>query len=254
MSMCALSACRVNMGSDAATSDTLYGIDPDYYLDEALGIVRSSEAMPRDIEFLQTIGLICMAALEIGNASLLHEYLGIYHTVVAEQGLWDERRWPARISDVEKEERRRLFWHMYRLEVHMSMIMGHAVRCPELQAMVHYPSMTDPDASMAHEWLSGWNFVTDLYRALEHLLTRFRIRLFPAIRDQKSRSLSTVFLVDHDLDKSILEPLYVTYRNLPDRFTAAAPMSLDKARNRCGFQAANIICTYQVRTPTSFIP
>ncbi len=38
----------------------------------------------------------------------MHRYLGLYHSLVAIDGLHDERNWPKEIVIVEIEERRRL--------------------------------------------------------------------------------------------------------------------------------------------------
>lgn len=53
---------------------------------------------------------------------------------------------------------------MYRLEVYMAMVMGHAIRCPELQFIVAYSNLVEDDVtenSNEEEWLSGLNLVTD---------------------------------------------------------------------------------------------
>lgn len=64
--------------------------------------------------------------------------------------------------------------------------------------------------------------------------------------------MSTAFIVDYDPRQKILLPLELAFQNLPARFKQALPMSQDVRQNRCGFQAANIIATFQVcYTPSS---
>jgi len=250
MSMCALSAYRIVIGATLTVTEVPKDLSPKFYLDEALEAISRDLADFQDFESLQAIGIVCLAALECGNVSLLHHFLGLYHTALAKQGFCDEARWPRNLSTVEKEERRRLYWHMYRLEVHTSLIIGHVIRCPELQSAVAYPTVSDGDSTEStedSEWLSGWNFITDLYRGLEHLIAYFRFRRMSV--PTEDRGLSTAFLLDYPPQEKILNPLATALHNLPQRFKEARRMSPDIQRNRCGFQTANIVCTYQVHVP-----
>lgn len=248
--MCALSAYRTAHGTNPSPPHFVSQIKPDHYLQKAVSATHFDSTAPRTLAQLQAIAILCVLGLEIGDANLIQRYMGIYHAALAGQYLSDESRWPTGLSSVEIEQRRRLFWHMYRLEVHIAMVMGHAVRCPELQSMVAYPEGEGEDAADEFEWLSGWNFVTDLYRGLEHLLTKVRL-----LRDGKVRQrsvLSTTFLVEYDHEDRILAPLNAMYDALPARFQSAAPMSSDVNKNRCGFQTANIVCTFLVGSLTCF--
>ncbi|KAF2122698.1 hypothetical protein BDV96DRAFT_639266 [Lophiotrema nucula] len=186
--------------------------------------------------------------METLKAPLYHQLMGLYHTLIADQGLADEGRWPSDMLPLEREARRRLFWHMYRLEVHTALIIGHTIRCPEIQIAVEYPSDPVFDLQSTNsdlEWLTGWNFVTDLYRGLEHLLVHFRSRRTNAANAQKMQ-----FVVSHTLtDESraaLLTSLEIIHEALPRRFKEPAEMSGDIDRNRCVYQTANIICTYQL--------
>lgn len=246
--MCALSAYRITSGATFASDRFVEDLNPNIYLDEALAAIPGTFGESLEFEYLQAIGIVCLTARECGNAPLLQQFLGLYHGALAEQGFYDERRWPSAISTIEREERRRLYWHMYRLEVHTSLVLGHAVRCPELQCAIAYPMLPDQDFTELtgdSEWLSGWNFITDIYRGIEHLISYFKSRRVTV--SQENRSLSTAFLLNYDPQEKILRPLAMTLHNLPIRFKRAREISRDVRRNRCGFQTANIICTYQVR-------
>lgn len=245
--MCALSAYRITRGAFFSAKRNLEDINPNVYLDDAIAAIPINFGESLEFEYLQAIGIVCLTAREGGNAPLLQQFLGLYHGALAEQGFYDERRWPPDISGIEKEERRRLYWHMYRLEVHTSLVLGHAVRCPELQSAIAYPNLPDQDFTESvgeSEWLSAWNFVTDIYRGIEHLMSYFKSRRMTV--SQANRSLSTAFILDYDPQEKILKPLEMALTNLPARFKHAQGRSQDVRRNRCGFQAANIICTYQV--------
>ena len=186
--------------------------------------------------------------MESGRASLYHQLMGIYYATVAAQGLTDERRWPTDLSPIELEERRRLSWHMYRLEVHTSLILGHTIRSPELQVFVDYPENPtfDIDAFDGHhEWLTGWNFVTDLYRALEHLLVHFRSRK-QISRAKNQTTLPIAGFLSDAVKAQLLLVLRSSYEALPRRFKKAKALSANIGKNRCIYQTANIICTYEV--------
>ncbi|KAK4934662.1 hypothetical protein LTR10_024126 [Elasticomyces elasticus] len=246
MSMCALSSYRITTGATFSARKASQNLDPNLYLNEAVAAIPGTFGESLEFEYLQAIGIVCLTARECGDASLLQQFLGLYHGALAEQGFYDERRWPGDISTIEREERRRLYWHMYRLEVHTSLVLGHAVRCPELQSAVAYPMIPDQDHTESvvdMEWLSGWNFITDIYRGIEHLITYFKNHRMTV--SQENRSLSTAFLLDYDPREKILAPLATAFQNLPGRFKRARRASRDVRQNRCGFQTANIIATYQ---------
>lgn len=120
-------------------------------------------------------------------------------------GLYDEATWDEAISDVEREERRRLvsalspalpdrlinrdssqFWSIYTLDIYASMAWGSMIHHRGFSAAVSYPSEigdflpaipSDPRypppstrAATQTSWLRGWNFTTDLYRVLERVM------------------------------------------------------------------------------------
>lgn len=249
--MCAVSALRIKNGAVLNERSVPDDLNPRLYFDETLQALPDNVNEFKEFESLQATGLACLTALHYSDGPLLHQILGLYHAVVAEHGFSDEKRWPHGLSEIDIEERRRLFWHMYRLEVHTSLVIGHVVRCPELQSSVAYPTIQDIDFIESEdynvhqsEWLSGWNFVTDLYRGIEHVIAQFKYRRASTNIDR--RSLSTAFILDYDPQKKILDPLAAARDDLPDRFKKALPVSSNTCQNRCGYQTANIACTYQV--------
>ncbi|PNS14445.1 hypothetical protein CAC42_3731 [Sphaceloma murrayae] len=243
MSICALSAFRFHDTGSLRRDHASSNINPDLYLEEALAAIPTEVPHMRTIEMLQAIGLICVTALERRMAPLLHKMFGTYHAALADQGFCDEKQWKADLSPIEREERRRLFWYMYRLEVHTSLVMGHVVRCPDLQSHVGYPTVRDEEITASghmSEWLTGWNFVTDLYRGMEHLITRFRLSRSP--QASEGRLVRTDFISNDHLAHQILEQVLSGYELLPDRFKNTSSFS-DPRNERCAFQHANIVCT-----------
>lgn len=102
--------------------------------------------------------------------------MGHYLTLCAMQRFHDESRWPADITMVEKEERRRLFWSMYTFDMYTAVVFDGPIRSQETHANVAYPSEVDdqdlvvsgmPSPTDERNWLRGWNFTVDLYRILE---------------------------------------------------------------------------------------
>ncbi|KAL3455029.1 hypothetical protein BJX64DRAFT_295447 [Aspergillus heterothallicus] len=255
MALCALSARRIQLGVVFTLGTQLSEtIDASVYLADARAALPGEVEQLRSVEYLQAINLICMTALETNDTPLLHKMLGLYHAALAEQNFCDEDRWPSDLSPVEQEERRRLFWHMYRLEVHSSVVLGHVVRCPERQAAVGYPGPFGEDEIKAEEaeWFAGWNFITDIYRGIEHLMAQIKFKRAITSRSG-SQTLSTSFIFDFDANMQVLAPLSRVYCDLPEKFRIASRSSSNIASVRCGFQAANIACTYHLLRMVSLL-
>lgn len=175
---------------------------------------------------------------------------------------------------------------MYTFEIYVSIIWNGMTRVREQQANVSYPTELDDELFndrgygqriqspndlhlspgsrqgeiRSNSWLCGWNFTTDLYRVLEHVITNFRDRkrhrgAFPAnmFADGSATSVSMV-------RDSVLQ-LYV---NLPQCFKEVSQVKCEPTRlvfvigvvaylcsdrlssDRFGFQAANITATVQL--------
>lgn len=88
-------------------------------------------------------------------------------------------------------------------------------------------------------FLKGWNFTTDMYRMLEHLVDRIRSRQIDP------RGLGALFSSTFPSSRDVLDRLDVMYNSLPEIFKAVQPMTGDVEADRYGFQAANIIVTMQ---------
>ncbi|KEF51102.1 uncharacterized protein A1O9_12825 [Exophiala aquamarina CBS 119918] len=227
---------------------------------------NSSQA--HTLNALRSCAVLALTAIQYGKIREMQLYLGKYHTFVAMDGLHDELNWPKNIGIVETEERRRLFWSMYTLEVYSSIIWNGITRCREQQVNVAYTTelddelfndmgYTQPASSpvdigpspggrwgevKSSSWLSGWNFTTDLYRVLEHVITNFRDR----------RRGRRTFLSDMFGDKTAISPSFVRdslmalYGNLPGCFKEFPEITCDPSSDRYGFQAANITATVQL--------
>ncbi|KAH6689740.1 hypothetical protein F5X68DRAFT_74473 [Plectosphaerella plurivora] len=263
MSICALSSCHVGDGAifTLPLSVPVEARHQQAYLEDARRAIPVEVSSADCFAYLQSLGTLSLAAIQLGDASLLHQTLGQYHSLVAQHHFQNESRWPVEIDPVERHVRRQFFWSMYRLEVHSALIMGHSVRCPEMQAAVAYPAISDDmvDALTGSlgslsgipfgGWLVGWNYITDLYRVLEHVIVQFRARKLSSVN---RGSLYIGFESLAPPVDEILSRVLAQRDALPSYLAIAPPPSADLESNMCGFQVANIACTIQLLRITSF--
>ena len=164
------------------------------------------------------------------------------------------------------------FWSIYTFDIFTSSVCGGLVRSREEQSNVLYPAeiedefiddnrdipqtVNSPDGMTPSSrdrpslkvqsdcWLSGWNFITDLYRILEHAITKFR-----NFRPQKhSHSfLHDIFRDNSTLtEASVRDSVLQMYINLPPCFKVIPEMTHDIKKDRVSFQAANISGSVQL--------
>ncbi|ERS96170.1 uncharacterized protein SPSK_00041 [Sporothrix schenckii 1099-18] len=275
--MCALSASQANKGA-LFTNDTNGTNEPrsapitssvaSEFLDEAIQLTPLTYqyhggGSEGGISLLRCYGILSLIGTQTGDAQLLHRYLGLYHGLSAQIGLHNEERWPAAmpgtasvaaLSLCERETRRRIFWVVYRIEVHNACVLGHPIRTPESQTYVQYPcgvhhplTFLFPNRNGKFEnWMAGWNYTTELYRILEHAIVDFRSKrtmhttvLWRTEQTTSSRSGSG----SESRSTAILQQLQKMQSNLLPQFAQAAMKSSDSGSNRSGFQVANILCT-----------
>ena len=150
------------------------------------------------LDYLRAVHLLALTSMQNGLTKDMHMWVGVYHMLVRVNGLRDEDNWPVGLGIIELEERRRVFWSMYNLEVFCGAVFDTPLTCREAENKVRYPSSLDDewlDESEARQaepaaaggacimvpndptqlhWIQGWNFITDLYRILEHAINRRR--------------------------------------------------------------------------------
>jgi len=70
--------------------------------------------MPRDLidmkglDWMRTCALLAVYGIQVGRIDVMHQYLGLYSSLVSMDSLHDEKNWPKNIGIVEIELRRRL--------------------------------------------------------------------------------------------------------------------------------------------------
>jgi hypothetical protein len=148
-------------------------------------------------------------------------------------------------------------------------VWGGVVRSREKQSNVDYPIEMDDEliddkglidtslssaglgTSLNHVpgaptecWLSGWNFITDLYRVLEHALARFRSH-----RNRRRRNSFLREIFDDQpmaTEESVRDSVLKMYISLPSCFKETPEMTFNVRKDRFGFQAANITASLQL--------
>ncbi|KAK4459789.1 hypothetical protein QBC42DRAFT_230876 [Cladorrhinum samala] len=243
MAACALSSARIRDGafvSPQRGSEDVVAMSPEMFF------AAAEEALPKDIlrsqdfDCLRAYALLALASLQDAKIRAMQMYIGHYFTIVAINQWHDESNWPEHIQTSEKEERRRLYWSMYTLDVYSSIVWDGCMHYQESHARVEYPSgrndHDDQGPNDGTHWIVGWNFTTDLYRILEHSLTRLRSRTskFNLLGDPASSvSLS---LASQDRVAEL-------YSTLPPVFRQLQPATGIPAKDIYGFQSANIQAT-----------
>ncbi|KAL5342487.1 hypothetical protein BJX70DRAFT_292297 [Aspergillus crustosus] len=242
MCLCALSAQHV--GDGALFNDNIDA--PEWkslrqaYISQAVGLVPADFAQS-DLNLVRSYTLLALLGAQTGDNAMLHKYLGLCHGVSAHLSLHDESRWPGVITACEQEVRRRLWWSIYRLEVHTACVLGNIIRCPETRCGVgypigaHHPAFIPGRNGQYEDWFDGWNTTTDLYRVLEHAISDLRVKSQPGN--------SILGRVGGSDPAVIMKRLSQIQECLLPQFVTPASRSEDSGQNRCGFQAPNIICT-----------
>lgn len=111
MAICALASARVR---DGALLPNQW--EPDHFREPSPEqfFVAVRESMPQDLgamrglDWMRTCALMALFGIQVGNIEVMHQYLGIYHSLVAMDSLHDEKNWPKNVGIVETELRRRL--------------------------------------------------------------------------------------------------------------------------------------------------
>lgn len=253
VSLCALIVARVRDGAiETSKRDALplEGRPSEFFFAAATKALPASAALTREIEYMQAYVLLSITSIQYGESVKARYYLNLYHNCVAVGLLHNEEEWPSGLSVDEIEERRRLFWSAYTLDVFTSLIWRGAVHSSEAMFNVGYPSkddllhrtaLLDPVSTANQEpsWLYGWNFITDLYRLLEHVLHH--------LRPTPQRPVTRFHVSDSwQAATSLLEQVTDMYNGLPAIFKSTRPPTNDVSEDLYSFQAANIAATVQL--------
>lgn len=221
---------------------------------DAVEFNHSTDALP----LLKARSLLACTCMHNGdvNAAILHH--GQYSIISAQSGFHDEANWPSDLTEIQRQERRRLvrflfefmadvyqFWYAYQCDQYNSNTFNLVPRHREARATVHYPAEADDeDISEAGvsprrdhvSFMRGWNVCTDLYRVLEHVYDN--LRADPVTEDEKGPGeavtafLSRASKVDAHAALRLVSRLL---RELPLELRRVNPMTGDTNVDRMGF-------------------
>ncbi|KAJ5436965.1 hypothetical protein N7445_007850 [Penicillium cf. griseofulvum] len=270
MAVCSLVAGRARDGALYSTRwDREELIDPP----SETFFIAAEESIPRDlikargIHYMRACAVLAIASIQNGQIKNMQKYSGLYHTLTSMDGLYDEKLWPNDLTPVETEERRRLFWSIYTLDLYSTIVWGGVVRYREAHSLVRYPTELDDEfithcgygvpsvslglnslptgnvtvASQPAPWLRGWNFTTDLYRILEHVLDGSR-----RSSANKMTQFGSLFNPLSISEPAVMDQVLTMYLALPSQFRETPPITGDTSKDLFGFQSANIQATLQL--------
>ena len=134
------------------------------------------------------------------------------------------------------------YWSTYTLDVYSSIVWNGCVHFQEAHSQVQYPSEALTSEyhlldSLAPSWMVGWNFTTDLYRVLEHAVSRFRTQA------SRFNILEVATPSSPTFSSGLSSRINALFSELPDIFKTIKEMSGIPAQDIYGFQAANIQAT-----------
>ncbi|KAJ5716230.1 hypothetical protein N7493_008141 [Penicillium malachiteum] len=236
----------------------------------------AKDSLPRDLaaakgfNYMRACAILAIASIQNGQIKNMQKYSGMYHTLTTLEGFHDEKLWPKDITTIEVEERRRLFWSIYTLDIYSTIVWGGVIRYREAHSLVRYPSEVDdefithqgygippvsPESSALNQgdvpvvsrqpvsWMHGWNFTTDLYRILEHVVDGTRRKFSSANGTQEVWSLFSPASMS---EPAVMERVLSMYAALPSQFRETPPTTGDISQDLFGFQSANIQATLQL--------
>lgn len=253
--LCALVIARVRDGAIDKRKQSMLqseGLSSENFFAAAQKALPTTTSLTGELEYMQAYILLSITSIQYGDSKQARYHLNLYHNCVAVNFLHNEEEWPQDLSISEIEERRRLFWSAYTLDVFTSLIWKGVVRGSEVAFNVRYPSEDDllhhagsNDPLRAAEaepsWLYGWNFVTDLYRLLEHVLHHLRSG------SQHTPAIKFDIIEDWQTKTThLLQRVTEMYNELPAIFKSTRPPTNDGSKDLYSFQAANIVATVQL--------
>jgi hypothetical protein len=111
MLVCAIVSARVRNGATLPshrpnTSDPLPTSESFYR--PAIKAFPSSLSDATDFNYLRAKSLMAILCAQYGDVRGLHTHLGDYGTLSMNEGFYDEQGWPVDLTEVDKQERRRL--------------------------------------------------------------------------------------------------------------------------------------------------
>lgn len=133
----------------------------------------------------------------------------------------------------------------YPTEVDDEFITTHGYGVPSMSPESNHlpPSTVTVVSRQPVPWLRGWNFTTDLYRILEHVIDGNRRPFSSANGTTEVCSLFSPFFMS---EPAVMDRVLTMYSALPSQFRETPPTTGDMSKDLFGFQSANIMATLQL--------
>jgi hypothetical protein len=247
LAMCALSSARVRDGAlytGKWDANSLQSPSSEELFEAAREAVPHDASLTQDFDYARCYALLAITSIQYGDTPRMNYYIGLCQGFISVGMLHDEGNWPAGLNHVELEERRRLFWSMYTLDVFSSIVFGGFARSREACFNVAYPCDDEQGNILdTPSWLTGWNFVTTLYRILEHAVDRLGQLRNPV---QRTPSIPGYIEPGSPRQMSCLTNIMTLYEQLPPVFKTTQPLTGKLEKDLFGFQAANIAASLQL--------
>ncbi|GLA99218.1 hypothetical protein AtubIFM61612_010684 [Aspergillus tubingensis] len=276
MAVCALTAGRLYEGIPATTPAQgleLALLRPDSAALSATCYRAAVAAMPRSplqisdyIAAMKAHALLASACLQNGDLKSPVTHLGDYASLSILNGFYAENKWPNGLTEVERQERRRLFWCVYQQEQYMVSNFGLPARHPQPDShSVLYPAEVIDDADITAtgvrlplptntpvSFIRGCNFCSDLYQLLaNNRSTWHKDTINPERKEDFRGSEIQRFIAGAHTQSpklSASDSLHLiskAQQELPECLRAVKALTSELGTDRYSFVAANIIFTTQ---------
>ncbi|OAA63402.1 Phytanoyl-CoA dioxygenase [Niveomyces insectorum RCEF 264] len=263
MAVCAMSAYRLSSGLTMPPDPPLNHADASAIA--ARCYAAAVKALPADVtavadyfQMMKASAILASISLQNSDLKRTLAHLGDYGTLSILHGFYNEANWPSNLNEIQRQERRRLFWSVYQQEQYMSSDFGIVSRQREAQATVRYPAEVFCDEDITEtavhlrpdrvSFLQGCNFCTNLYRLFENIKSAARAR--PGVARDDPESAIHGFLARLAPPRSFtpdsLQFVATLYADLPPELTQVKAITEDPQSARFAFIACNILITTQM--------
>ncbi|KAJ5627470.1 hypothetical protein N7528_004897 [Penicillium herquei] len=239
---------------DSQIRQQLYRSDWGVFIVTMACYAAAVKAMPADIttisdycQAMKASALLTSVCLQNGNLKRLVAHLSDYICLSTMHKFHLEAHWPEGLTEIERQERRRLFWCVYQQERYLSKNFDLPTRQCEGKSTVLYPAEvfddSDITATGVHlrpdrvSFIRGWNFCTDMYRLLENMDRLERVR--QDVQSDEPGSLTDSFLarmsVPKDFVSDSLHLISKMHADLPPQLKTVQNLTGDPQTDRYRF-------------------
>ncbi|GAB7347194.1 hypothetical protein MBLNU459_g3303t1 [Dothideomycetes sp. NU459] len=253
MAACALASARVRDGAlPLHISENVLRPDKasEVFFQAAKSAFTTDLNKMHGVDSIRACTLLSLTSIQYGKASDVQQYLGRAFTIAAMHRFYDEKQWTPGMPEARMELYRRIYWTTYALDIYSAVVWNCFLRSQELHANVRYPNdkaedtiLKEPGPHQGVSWLTGWNFSTDLYRILEHTLSKARAKKF---QHDDRRSVDSLVFQETLNEEDVMVTVLNLYYELPRIFKETPPLTEDRSKDIYAFQAASIQATLQL--------